>query len=142
MTPSPSLFFPSASPSPFRQGLALRKNNEGEGVVEYLPPPHKTYHQTSNRKTGHSVHMFQHNRLTNTPHTMPQLQNKLHVSSHVLMDSLRRLSVKIGTIQRRLAWPLRKDDTHKSRSVNIFLQIMICFRLLFLLVGACWHVCV
>ncbi len=21
-------------------------------------------------------------------------------------------SVKIGTIQRRLAWPLRKDDTH------------------------------
>jgi hypothetical protein len=24
-------------------------------------------------------------------------------------------SVKIGTIQRRLAWPLRKDDTQKSR---------------------------
>ena len=34
------------------------------------------------------------------------------------MDSLRGSSVKIGTIQRRLAWPLRKDDTHKSRSVN------------------------
>ena len=33
-------------------------------------------------------------------------------------DSLRGSSVKIGTIQRRLAWPLRKDDTHKSRSVN------------------------
>ena len=32
------------------------------------------------------------------------------------MDSLRGSSVKIGTIQRRLAWPLRKDDTHKSRS--------------------------
>ena len=29
--------------------------------------------------------------------------------------------IKIGTIQRRLAWPLRKDDTHKSRSVNNFL---------------------
>ena len=27
-----------------------------------------------------------------------------------------------GTIQRRLAWPLRKDDTHKSRSVNNFLD--------------------
>ena len=26
-------------------------------------------------------------------------------------DSLRGSSVKIGTIQRRLAWPLRKDDT-------------------------------
>ena len=24
---------------------------------------------------------------------------------------------KLGTIQRRLAWPLRKDDTHTSRSV-------------------------
>ena len=35
-----------------------------------------------------------------------------------LLDSLRGSSVKIGTIQRRLAWPLRKDDTHKSRSVN------------------------
>ncbi|RAL48514.1 hypothetical protein DM860_005938 [Cuscuta australis] len=27
-----------------------------------------------------------------------------------------RTSDKIGTIQRRLAWPLRKDDTHKSRN--------------------------
>ena len=39
----------------------------------------------------------------------------------LLVDSLRGSSVKIGTIQRRLAWPLRKDDTHKSRSVTIFL---------------------
>ena len=35
-----------------------------------------------------------------------------------ISDSLRGSSVKIGTIQRRLAWPLRKDDTHKSRSVT------------------------
>ena len=33
-------------------------------------------------------------------------------------DSLRGSSVRIGTTQRRLAWPLRKDDTHKSRSAN------------------------
>ena len=50
------------------------------------------------------------------------------------LDPLRRSSVKIGTIQRRLAWPLRKDDTHKSRSVTSFrktgppLQKMILFR--------------
>ena len=31
-------------------------------------------------------------------------------------------SDKIGTIQRRLAWPLRKDDTHKSRNGPIFLD--------------------
>ena len=37
---------------------------------------------------------------------------------HIILHFLRGSSVKIGTIQRRLAWPLRKDDTHKSRSVN------------------------
>ena len=46
----------------------------------------------------------------------PQRNSRL-----VLLDSLRGSSVKIGTIQRRLAWPLRKDDTHKSRSVTNFL---------------------
>ena len=41
------------------------------------------------------------------------------------LDSLRGSSVKIGTIQRRLAWPLRKDDTHKSRSVTNFLSLCL-----------------
>ena len=41
-----------------------------------------------------------------------------------LSDPLRGSSVKIGTIQRRLAYPLRKDDTHKSRSViNFFSKV-------------------
>ena len=44
----------------------------------------------------------------------------MHLAA-VRMDSRRGSSVKIGTIHRRLAWPLRKDDTHKSRSVNNFL---------------------
>ena len=44
--------------------------------------------------------------------------------SKLLLDSLRGSSVKIGTIQRRLAWPLRKDDTHKSRSVNNFFSCL------------------
>ena len=35
-------------------------------------------------------------------------------------NSLRGSSVKTGTIQRRLAWLLRKGDAHKSRSVNNF----------------------
>ena len=33
----------------------------------------------------------------------------------ILLDSLRGSSVAIGTMQRRLAWPLRQDDTHKSQ---------------------------
>ena len=40
---------------------------------------------------------------------------------HLCLDSFWGSSVKIGTIQRRLAWPLRKDDTHKSRSDTSFL---------------------
>ena len=36
--------------------------------------------------------------------------------------SLRGPSIKIGTIERRLAWPLRMDDTHKSRNVVDFSQ--------------------
>ena len=47
----------------------------------------------------------------------------------MMSDSLRRSSVKIGTIQRRLAWPLRKDDTHKSRSVNNFFFVASLIRL-------------
>ena len=31
-------------------------------------------------------------------------------------------SVKVGAIQRRLAWPLRKDDTHRPRSENKVMQ--------------------
>ena len=42
------------------------------------------------------------------------------VSSWVGGTILGWSSVKIGTIQRRLAWPLRKDDTHKSRSYHYF----------------------
>ncbi|RAL40807.1 hypothetical protein DM860_008505 [Cuscuta australis] len=38
-------------------------------------------------------------------------------------------SDKIGTIQRRLAWPLRKDDTHKSRNgPNFFCLFPLNFR--------------
>ncbi len=50
-----------------------------------------------------------------------QVRRNMHFRATGLLDSLRGSSVKIGTIQRRLAWPLRKDDTHKSRSVNNFL---------------------
>ena len=40
-------------------------------------------------------------------------------------------SDKIGTIQRRLAWPLRKDDTHKSRNGPNF--FFLCFLCIFVL---------
>ena len=36
------------------------------------------------------------------------------------LEPRKRSSAKIGTIQRRLAWPLRKDDTHKSRMYHFY----------------------
>ena len=36
-------------------------------------------------------------------------------------------SDKIGTIQRRLEWPLRKDDTHKSRNGPTFFLSLLSF---------------
>ena len=56
-----------------------------------------------------------------------------------LSEPLTRSSAKIGTIQRRLAWPLRKDDTHKSRSVNnfFFAQPFCNFALCISLLMAC-----
>ena len=47
------------------------------------------------------------------PHPFPSSARKL--SS--LLDTFRGSSAKIGTTQRKLAWPLRRDDTHKSSSV-------------------------
>ena len=39
-------------------------------------------------------------------------------------DPLRGSSVNIGTTQRTLAWPLRKDEKRTSRSVNICLPLV------------------
>ena len=39
------------------------------------------------------------------------------------VEPRKRSSAKIGTIQRRLAWPLRKDDTHKSRMYHFFVSV-------------------
>jgi len=36
------------------------------------------------------------------------------------MYSKRNTYTKIGTIQRRLAWPLRKDDTQNREAFHIF----------------------
>ena len=41
------------------------------------------------------------------------------------MDPLRGTSAKIGTIQRRLAWSLRKDDTQQSRKYHLFFSSFV-----------------
>ena len=38
-------------------------------------------------------------------------------------------SVKIGTIQRRLAWPLRKDDTQNREAFHIFFLFLAAAKL-------------
>ena len=39
---------------------------------------------------------------------------------HIYMYCSRSTYTKIGTIQRRLAWPLRKDDTQIREAFHIF----------------------
>ena len=43
----------------------------------------------------------------------------------VQLEPRKRSSAKIGTIQRRLAWPLRKDDTHKSRMYHFLFDFCL-----------------
>ena len=58
-----------------------------------------------------------------------QFQRKLSVfllvyifsKSATLSYSIRNTYNKIGTIQRRLAWPLRKDDTQNREAFHILL---------------------
>ena len=71
----------------------------------------------------------------------------------LFVDSLRGSSDKIGTIQRRLAWPLRKDDTHYHLSLNYLHCWLVCrslsrfllcfwFLLWFVLLGVLFVGCV
>ena len=64
--------------------------------------------------------------INNTKSRRPGPEPTPHVSiSTAHSDSLRGSSVEIGTIQRRLARPLRKDYTHKSRSAsNIYRTLL------------------
>ena len=50
-----------------------------------------------------------------------QIEHKYSVNKIVDVVPL-GTSNKIGTIHRRLAWSLRKDDTHKSRNSSNFLS--------------------
>jgi len=51
----------------------------------------------------------------------------ISVKNKKISESRKRSSVKFGTIQRRLAWPLRKDDTHKSRRNRLFFFLIPLF---------------
>jgi hypothetical protein len=47
-----------------------------------------------------------------------------HVMSRTCFGST---YTKIGMIQRRLAWPLRKDDTQNREAFHIFLSVNLAF---------------
>ena len=54
-----------------------------------------------------------------TTHTQKNFVTENHPLAK-LLDSFWGSSVKLGKTQRRLAWPVRKDDTHQSRSGKLF----------------------
>ena len=45
----------------------------------------------------------------------------IHTYIHVFKALFQALSVRTGTIYRRLACPLSKDDEHESKMVNVFM---------------------
>ena len=57
-------------------------------------------------------------RVQDTPQMLPWLLNRVNVT---LIRSFLWTYTKIGTIQRRLAWPLRKDDTQIREAFQIFI---------------------
>ena len=62
---------------------------------------------------------------TREPSTSPTLQRSSNDKAFIYEEDAPErdpsgTSDKTGTIQTRLAWPLRKDDTHKPRNGSIF----------------------
>ena len=62
---------------------------------------------------------------TREPSTSPTLQRSSNDKAFIYEEDAPErdpsgTSDETGTIQRRLAWPLRKDDTHKPRNGSIF----------------------
>ena len=62
--------------------------------------------------------------IMDAPGPCPSQNEHVPFQADLFLDSLRGSSVLCGTRQRRLAWPLRKDDTHKSKSVSTFLILL------------------
>ena len=112
-------------PRPFPESLSRRRASIPWGIpldrsleeVDNLNFPTQQQHH----------HSLQHscsncNRILSSSTSWECAEQKECANFNVIfiLDSLRGSSVKIGTIQRRLAWPLRKDDTQKSRMVSNF----------------------
>ena len=110
-----------------RTNATMRKAIASVRIASILASPHESI-----RATGHCLAVKLYLSLctfgvriyggggSNHCHEGDCFSNMGDIICDIISDSLRGPSVKIGTIQRRLAWPLRKHDTHKSRSVTNF----------------------
>ena len=92
--------------------------------------PHTPHHPTQTRRT-HTVFCLFGGvaQMVERTLSMREAQGSIPCSSiffrlvrnYFSLSGVKAVSYdKIGTIQRRLAWPLRKDDTHKSRTYHFF----------------------
>ena len=64
---------------------------------------------------------YSHNNCKDSLHTYPQKQNFLRqVKKQHRCAHFSSTYIKIGTIQRRLAWPLHKDDMQIHEAFHIF----------------------
>jgi len=104
-----------ARPLVSRRGIRMRRKITGPRQRHLRGAP--TQH-CSDGEGGLMMQLESPDRARVNPFGLFGLQAQVSQTHADRGDSLRGSSVNIGTMQRILAWPLRKDDTHKSRSVN------------------------
>ena len=115
-------------------GMILALGARGRGFNSRTAPfPHKLFFHTnfffSPPATAHGPHKT----------TQPIATGPFILLVAQTVEPLTRSSAKIGTIQRRLAWPLRKDDTHKSRMYHFLTTQQLSFRRIALGVLSTWY---
>lgn len=89
-----------------------RKDTKKHGPWPIIKHRHKA--QIAVRRWSKHRARQQANSLSHLVQSQRQSMTYKSERRHHIVSS--ETSDKIGTIQRRLAWPLRKDDTHKSRN--------------------------
>jgi hypothetical protein len=94
------------------QTLPHRKDTKKHGPWPIIKHRHKA--QIAVRRWSKHRARQQANSLSHLVQSQNKSTSYKPNRKHRIVSS--ETSDKIGTIQRRLAWPLRKDDTHKSRN--------------------------
>ena len=99
---------------------AFRRNMEWSEYLSVCSPNAGKY--GPEKLQGQSSYFISHKTIF-YPRTYSKKLNNVEQENLVFSLQLLNTYIKIGTIQRRLAWPLRKDDTQIREAFQIFTHI-------------------